>query len=206
MNLNYELINQKNLILATRIQLEIFPNEIAYSVYKKSIEDGFQHYRYYLVYNKGVIIGITGLYIEKEYSDSIWIGWYGVLENYRLHGFGNRILLDTIELAKKWAKEQPQITHIRLYTSYRDNAIAQILYQKYFDTKEEYKNENDINFDHTCLIYSKNIKKNNKTVLWNNKFLNLKYGDEMIINGFNEFIKLTNGDIHIQIAPTGEVF
>ena len=42
--------------------------------------------------------------------------------------------------------------------------------------------------------------------MWNNRYLNLKNGDELINNGFREFIKLTNGDINIQISPTGEVF
>lgn len=36
--MRHELIGKNNLILATRVQLEIFPNELAYSCYKKSIE------------------------------------------------------------------------------------------------------------------------------------------------------------------------
>lgn len=204
--MRYELIDQNNLILATRVQLEIFPDEIAYCAYKKSIEDGHKNYRYYLVYKENVIIGITGLYIEDGYSDSIWIGWYGVLENYRLHGFGEKILLDTFNMAKEWALEKGNISYIRLYTSYRDNPIAQILYKKYMTTVENYNNTSDINFDNTCLIYSRTINESENVELWNNRFLNLKYGDEMIVDGFKEFIKLTNGDIHIQIASTGEVF
>ena len=204
--MRYELIDQNNLILATRVQLEIFPDEIAYCAYKKSIEDEHKNYRYYLVYKESVIIGITGLYIEDRYSDSIWIGWYGVLENYRLHGFGEKILLDTFNMAKEWALEKGNISYIRLYTSYRDNPIAQILYKKYMTTVENYNNTSDINFDNTCLIYSRTINESENVELWNNRFLNLKYGDEMIVDGFKEFIKLTNGDIHIQIASTGEVF
>ena len=204
--MRYELIDQNNLILATRVQLEIFPDEIAYCAYKKSIEDEHKNYRYYLVYKESVIIGITGLYIEDRYSDSIWIGWYGVLENYRLHGFGEKILLDTFNMAKEWALEKGNISYIRLYTSYRDNPIAQILYKKYMTTVENYNNTSDINFDNTCLIYSRTINESENVELWNNRFLNLKYGDEMIVDGFKEFIKLNNGDIHIQIASTGEVF
>lgn len=113
MNLKYELIDNNNLILATRIQLEIFPNEIAYGAYKKSIEDEHKHFRYYLVYKENIIIGITGLYIQENCNDSVWIGWYGVLENYRLHGFGKQILLDTLEMAKDWAKEIENISYIR---------------------------------------------------------------------------------------------
>lgn len=162
--------------------------------------------RYYLVYKENVIIGITGLYMEDDCNDSIWIGWYGVLENYRLHGFGKQILLDTFEMAKEWAKEIGNVSYIRLYTSYKDNSVAQILYERYMDVVEEYNNPDDINFENTCLIYSKAINDNDKVSMWNNKFLNLKKGDEMIVDGFKEFIKLTNGDIHIQIALSGEVF
>lgn len=204
--MKYELIDQNNLILATRVQLEIFPNEIAYSCYKKSIYDKHNNLRYYLVYKENIIIGITGLYMEANCDDTIWIGWYGVLENYRLHGFGKQILLDTFDMAKNWAQEKGNVSYIRLYTSYRYNKVAQILYKKYMDIVEEYKNVNDINFDNTCLIYSKSINEKGKPIFWNNKFLNLKSGDEMIVEGFREFIKLINGDIHIQIAPTGEVF
>lgn len=74
------------------------------------------------------------------------------------------------------------------------------------DVVEEYNNLDDINYDNTCLIYSKSIYEDKKVSLWNNKFLNLKSGDEMIAHGFKDFVKLTNGDIHIQIASTGEVF
>lgn len=99
-----------------------------------------------------------------------------------------------------------KISYMRIYTSYKYNDIAQILYKEFMDKTEEYNNVEDINFDNTCLIYSKAIKDNVNIELWNNKFLNLKHGVEMIDEGLKEFIKLTNGDIHIQIAPTGEVF
>lgn len=202
--MRYELIDHSNLILATRVQLEIFPKEIAFHAYKKSIEDKHEHLRYYLAYKENVIVGITGLYLDG--TDSIWVGWYGVLEQYRLHGFGEQILLDTFEMAREWAKEIGNIRYIRLYTSSRDNAIAQILYRKYLDLVEEYQNEEDVNYDNTCLIYSKGIEENTPITPWNNQFLNLKQDDELFVEGFREFIELTNGDIHVQIAPTGEVF
>ena len=204
--MRYELIDKNNLILATRVELEIFPEEIAFSAYKKSIEDNHQHYKFYLVYNENVIVGITGIYMDIKYPDSIWLGWYGVLEEYRLHGFGKQILLDSIEMAKEWAKNDKKISYMRIYTSYKYNDIAQILYKEFMDTTEEYNNKEDINFNNTCLIYSKSLKDNINIELWNNKFLDLKHGVEMVDEGLKEFTKLTNGDIHIQIAPTGEVF
>lgn len=205
--MKYELIDKNNLILATRVQLKIFPNEIAYACYKKSIEDEHKHYKYYLVYKENVIIGVTGLYTENNFEDnSIWIGWYGVIDEYRLHGFGKQIFLDTLNMAKEWAEKEPRIKYIRLYTSSRDNKIAQIIYRKYMDICEEYNNPNDINFNNSCLVYTKTLNETTDDKQWNNRYLNLKNGDKLIDEGFKEFIKLTNGDINIQISSTGEIF
>lgn len=205
--MKYELIDKNNLILATRVQLKIFPNEIAYTCYKKSIEDEHKHYKYYLVYKENVIIGVTGLYTENNFEDnSIWIGWYGVIDEYRLHGFGKQIFLDTLNMAKEWAEKEPRIKYIRLYTSSKDNKIAQIIYRKYMDICEEYNNPNDINFNNSCLVYTKNLNETTDDKQWNNRYLNLKNGDKLIDDGFKEFIKLTNGDINIQISSTGEIF
>ncbi len=206
MNLRYELIDNKNIILATRVQLKIFPGEIAYPCYKMSIED-HEHYKYYLVYNNDVIIGVTGLYTECDYKDdSIWLGWYGVLKEYRLHGFGKQILLDTIEMAKEEVKNNPRIKYLRLYTSLEENKVAQILYKKYMEISEYYENDDDINYDHTCLIYTKRLNENVHLELWNSRFINLRAGSESMSEGLKEFMEITNGDINVQISPAGEVF
>ena len=73
---------------------------------------------------------------------------------------------------------------------------------KYMDICEEYNNEDDIDFDNTCLVYTKFIKEIGNNKMWNNRYLNLKNGDELISNGFKELIKLTNGDINIQICTS----
>lgn len=203
--MKYELIDNNNLILATRVHLEIFPHECAYSCFKKSIEDNHNNYKYYLVYKDTVIIGVTGLYIDYKYDDTIWLGWYGVLEEYRLHGFGKQIFLDTLEMAKEWGKER-NIDTFRLYTSFDDNKIAQIIYKNYMDISEKYNNQDDINYNNTCLIYSKSLVSDKDVLLWNNQNINLKDGEKMIDDGLKQFIELTEGDIHIKISTTGEVF
>ena len=203
--MRYELIDNNNLILATRVHLEIFPNECAYSCFKKSIEDNHVNYRYYLVYMDTVIIGITGLYIDDRCKDNIWLGWYGVLKEYRLHGFGKQIFIDTLEMAEKWGKEK-KIDTFRLYTSFDDNKVAQIIYKQYMDICEKYNNSDDINYNNTCLIYSKSLISGKNVLLWDNKNIYLKEGEKMIDDGFKQFIKLTEGDIHIKISTTGEVF
>ena len=74
------------------------------------------------------------------------------------------------------------------------------------DISETYNNQDDINYNNTCLIYSKSLVPNRKVLLWNNKNINLKDGEKMIFDGLKQFIELTDGDIHIKISSTGEVF
>lgn len=170
----YVEITNDNLLEATLIQMKIYPNESAYEHYKYIINKKCDYEKYYLVYNDGDIIGITGLYCNEnlEETNSIWLGWFGVLEEYRRKGYGKKILLDTIEMAKKLSDRYP-IKYFRLYTSERDDLIAQPLYQKVMDIKEYYNNEDDVNYDGTCVIYSKSLG-DYKVIYWDNKFLNLK--------------------------------
>lgn len=172
--MKYIEITDKNILLATKIQMEIFPEESAYEHYKYVIKENVEYEKYYLVYDANNIIGITGLYSNEDIyeTNSIWLGWFGVLEEYRNKGYGKRILLDTIKMAEKLSIKYP-IKYFRLYTSERDDYLAQPLYEKIMDIKEYYKNDTDINYNDTCLIYTKALG-NNKIKKWDNKFLNLK--------------------------------
>lgn len=64
--------------------------------------------------------------------NSIWLGWFGVLNEFRRKGYGQQILIDTINMAKDLAKKYP-IKYFRLYTSEKDDSIAQPLYYKIMD-------------------------------------------------------------------------
>ena len=172
--LKYVEVTINNIEYATKIQMKIFPKESAYEHYKYAIESNLEYQKYYLVYKDNNVIGITGLYSNENISEtnSIWLGWFGVLEEYRYKGYGKQILIDTIQIAKELSKKYP-IKFFRLYTSERDDKLAQPLYEKIMDVKEYYNNKEDINYDNTCIIYSKSLN-NNKVEYWNNKFLNLK--------------------------------
>lgn len=172
--MKYIEITSENILLATKIQMEIFPEESAYEHYNYGIKKNVEYEKYYLVYNENKIIGITGLYSNEDINEtnSIWLGWFGVMKEYRSKGYGKRILLDTIEMVKELSNKYP-IKYFRLYTSERDDKLAQPLYEKVMDIKEYYNNKNDFNYDDTCLIYTK-VLTNDKIKKWNNKFLNLK--------------------------------
>lgn len=204
--LRYELITEENIILASKIQLSIFKNESAYWIYKKGIEDNHENYKYYLVYNESVPIGITGLYpTSKDYQDkSIWLGWFGVLEEYRLHGFGKQILKDTIAMAKSYPQKY-NIKYFRLYTSYEHNSVAQIIYRQLMDMVEFYNNKEDINYNNTCLIYTKSLNNGHNVRLWKNKYLGLNKGEEEMAKGFEEFKHKTNNSTGMSILNNGQV-
>lgn len=173
--LEYIEITNNNLEYATKIQNEIFVGEeSAYEHYKHTIDVKIEYDKYFLVYMDRKIVGITGYYSNEDINEtnSLWLGWFGVLKEYRGRGIGRTILLDTIEMIKKLSKKYP-IKYFRLYTSEKDNISAKPLYDSVMELKEYYNNPNDINYDNTCVIYTKSLF-GEVPVLWNNRFINLK--------------------------------
>lgn len=170
----YVEITNDNIELASKIQLKIFPGESAYIHYKDAIKSNLEYYKYYLVYENDTIVGITGLYSHENINDtnSIWLGWFGVLKEFRNKGYGRHILLDTINMATILAEKYP-IRYFRLYTSEKDNITAVHLYRKIMDIEEKYNNPDDVNYDNNCIIFSKALSENPITY-WNNRFMNLK--------------------------------
>ncbi len=94
------------------------------------------------------------------------------MNEFRRKGYGQQILIDTINMAKYLAKKYP-IKYFRLYTSEKDDSITPPLYYKIMDIKEYYNNVNDVNYDNTCVIFSKSLFETPITY-WNDRFLNLK--------------------------------
>jgi GNAT superfamily N-acetyltransferase len=44
----------------------------------------------FLVYDKDVLIGITGIDVDDKYSDTIWLDWFTILPEYRRKGYGKK--------------------------------------------------------------------------------------------------------------------
>ena len=72
--LKYIEITNENIDFATKIQLQIFPNECAYNHYKYTIEKNNEYEKYYLVYYNDKVIGITGLYSQEDLMKLIVFG------------------------------------------------------------------------------------------------------------------------------------
>lgn len=128
------------------------------------------HVKYYIAYDDEDAVGITGIYHYSNDPTSAWLAWFGVLPNKRRKHYGEKILEQTIQLARQEGFEKT-----RLYTDAIGNAKAIKLYEKMGFIGEKYSAE-QLSYD--CYIYSKNLK-TEKVDLWNNKMLGLSYQSEL---------------------------
>lgn len=167
----FSKITRDNLELACKIQNTIFPLEDARENFIEQINNA--PYRkemdYYIVYLDDTPVGVTGIYAYHEYPEDAWLGWFGILEEYRHNGFGGKVLDKTISLAKEKGYK-----NFRLYTD-EDAKSAHKLYESRGMRKELYDNKDDENkyYDGKIYIYSRSLT-DKDVELWNNKILGLK--------------------------------
>lgn len=164
-------ISNDNLELACNIQNNIFPEEdarqnfieqINHDPYRKEMD-------YYIVYFENEPIGVTGIYSYHEYPNTAWLGWFGILDNYRKNGYGGIVLDKTIELARKKGYKE-----FRLYTDEYATS-AHKLYESRNLIKEQYDNPGDKDEFFIADVYIYSISLTDKPIdLWNNKILGLK--------------------------------
>lgn len=173
--LRFEEISKDNIKVAARLQYEIFPNSSAYSVYKSKITGEMKDlYIGYIAYIEDIPIGVTGIYEIPEYSDTVWLSWFGIKKEYRKLGYGKQILDYTIEMAKAMNKR-----YLRLYTFEIWNSEAQTFYKRNMDLGEYYYNEKEHKdiFEGKPKIFSISLC-NERVELWNNKFINISEDED----------------------------
>ena len=174
-----KIVDFSNYKKAIEIQNEIFPKEdgtlnilasIDRELFQKKtvIEYPDDNVKYYIAYENNEEIGITGIYCYDK-TDA-WLGWFGILSNYRKKGYGKELLLKTMNIAKEQGYKV-----LRLYTDKVENANAIKLYEKMGFIGEKYSAE-ELSYD--CYIYSKSLY-DEKIDLWNNKLLDLSYQSEL---------------------------
>ena len=176
-----ELVDYTNYKKAIEMQKEIFPEEdgtmnilasLNRSLFMQKTELYYEddHVRYYIAYSGNEAVGITGMYYYDNDPASAWLAWFGVLPDKRRRHYGEKILEQTMELAK-----QKGFEIMRLYTDAISNADAIKLYKKLGFTGEKYSAEK-LSYD--CHIYSKNLH-GKKAEPWNNRVLGLSYQSEL---------------------------
>ena len=170
-NIIFKKIDNDNLELAVKVQNAIFPLEDARENYIDQINKN--PYRkeidYYIIFLDDIPIGVTGIYSYNEYPTDAWLGWFGILEEYRNHGYGSKVLDMTIDMAVNKGYK-----NFRVYTD-EYATIAHKLYESRGLIKEPYDREDDKDeyFNADIYIYSKSLTLD-KVELWNNKLLGLK--------------------------------
>lgn len=176
MKLRYEKINKNNIIVASKIQYEIFPNSSAYLKYLREVQNQTSDLPIdFLVFENDIPIGVVGLYDIPEYSDTIWLSWFGLVEDYRFKGYGSQIFKDIIKKAKEYNKE-----FLRLFTYEVWNYEAQEFYKKHMQMEEYYTNKDDDQYDikeGKCKIYGYSLC--DKPIdYWDDKFIDITSDDK----------------------------
>ena len=170
-NIRFERITKDNLEIACRVQNEIFPEEDGRQNFIDMVEGNpfRKELDYYIAYLGETPIGVTGIYSYLEYPDDAWMGWFGVLKEYRGKGYGSEILDRTIKMAKDKGYK-----NFRLYTD-EFAKDAHRLYESRGMVKEIYDRPDDRDeyFDAEVYIYSVNLY-GEKVEPWDNKFIGLK--------------------------------
>lgn len=187
------LVDKHNYKKAIEIQRMIFPKEDGALNILASLDKNLfiettgldyvdDHVKYYLAKVDDNYIGITGIYYYD--SDNAWLGWFGILKEFRNKGLGRELLRNTVSKAKSM-----NFKNMRLYTDFVDNHDAINLYEKEGFIGEKYTLEK-LSYD--CRIYSKSLI-NDDVNLWNNKNLNLTYQsslDHMNRDDVNKIIQM----------------
>lgn len=182
MELQYINITRDNIIEATKFELELFPDECGYNSFLDAYKNGKP---YFMVYDKGIFVGICGLYENPELGEpkTAWLGWYGVSSKQRCKGYGKQILLDMIKKAKDKGFDT-----FRLYTSKVKCPEAMYLYEKVMDFGEPYTLEET---ELERYVFTKSLTKNPASK-WNNRSLKLYQEKERESNGREIFNSILN--------------
>ena len=167
-NLKYEILSLENLDIAFKIQKDTWPDEPDYEdLYDKAVNTDDDNC-FFIVYDNDILVGITGVDVYDKYKDTIWLDWFTILPEHRRKGYGEKVLLDTINYCKSLNKFES----FRIDTTYYENRPALVLYDKIMQLKETYTIEDTEKDKNNFMIYSYGL--NGKLKAWNNKYLGLK--------------------------------
>ena len=156
-NLKYKILNLEDLDVAFKIQKETWPDDPDYEDLYDKATNPKDNNCIFLVYDKDVLIGITGVDVYDKYPDTIWLDWFTILSEHRRKGYGKKVLLDTIHYCKKLNK----YNFFRVDTTYYENRPALILYDKIMQLKKLLY----FSFSGTKLIENSNFRVTIKSVL-----------------------------------------
>ena len=160
-------VTKDNVRTAIALQNTLFPGYSGEENYLDGVS-GKADNRYYLVCDKDVCVGITGLYSYPANPESAWLGWFGVLQEFRRRHYGSRILSMFEEQARCAG-----FRYARIYTDRYDNNTAIAFYTACGYTSEIYDNPEDpACYQYPVLIFSKALY-DGPLPAWNNRDIGL---------------------------------
>lgn len=162
-----KLINKELIDEAHRLFKLIFPKETLYddgsvdSCFTRSAENPLGPWHYWLwslstsECPMGKFIGMSGIYEEEADPESAWLGWLGVLPEYRRERFGTRMLNAFQQEARDAGYK-----YARIYTN-EGNKAARALYEFAGYTMEtlDYEAPEYVLTDGPVVIYSMSLDK-----------------------------------------------
>lgn len=173
--LTYQKVDFNNLPLLLEIYHRVWPRKAPHPDYlaKPKYPDDDTNVSW-IVYHNNSAIGIVGVYNfdpdEPGYDqgESIWMDHFAILPEFRRHGFGKQVLLDTIN----YCRSLNRFKYYRLDTVYFDGRPALALYDQLLPLREEYTAEDTLDKKQHYLIYSYSLD-SSPIKPWDNHFLGL---------------------------------
>ena len=164
--LDLKLITTENLEFAINLENEIFPEYNAKNNYISSIKNSNQS-QFFLIFDKELCVGITGIYSYKDDRENAWLGFFGIKEEYRDRGYGKKSLKLTEDYAKSLG-----FKYMRLFTD-RTNEKAIKFYQNNGYTFEDYNCEEEEARDEFDVVIGSKALGKGKVEPWNNEYINI---------------------------------
>ena len=161
--MEFILIDKSNLDTAHEIENIIFPHYDALKNYLDSIFDPKKS-GYYLIKENNTFIGIIGIYSYDAYPEDAWLGWFGLLQEYRGKGYGKKGLEFFEELARNRG-----FRYARLFTDTLNNDNTRNFYKHHDYFEERYINFSDpASLKYPISIFSKSLYEE-RCPRWNNR-------------------------------------
>lgn len=123
---------------------------------------------YYILWHEDACVGVSGIYFRKEEPDGAWLGWFGILPEYRRRGLGSMALKQFEDEAAKRG-----FGYVRLYIDADDaEAIGFYVANGYAGTP--HLNKSDIlAAGASILIFSKAVLPDRNVPRWRDRSIGL---------------------------------
>lgn len=146
---------------------KLFTGFDGYNCFEYSLIPGnIGNHRYYLYYDNNQPVGMSGFYDEPNENprESAWLGWFGVIEKYRMNGFGRQIISCFESEALKFGYK-----YCRVYTEDAEDNSAIQFYSKCGYTFEKYTGRVPLDVHCDKITIGSKAISDKPLIPWNNR-------------------------------------